>query len=215
MTSRPTTPRLPRLYLVTPPIQNATELPAGLGAALAAANVAAVLVQLATADERTLTNCIKTLAPAIQEAGAALLLDGHDEIVGRTGSDGAHLAGVEALKDAMAHLKPDRIAGASGLASRHDAMLAAEAGADYVMFGEPDAQGERPSFEAILDRVEWWSEVFQSPCVAYAASLEEVRPLSAAGADFIALAPFVFSDPRGVAATLADAVTRLGTEVPA
>jgi thiamine-phosphate pyrophosphorylase len=215
MTSDPKTRRLPRLYLVTPPIANASELPAGLGPALAAADVAAVLVQLAAADESTLTHCIKTLAPAIQEAGAALLLGGHDEIVGRSGADGAHLDGVEALRDAMAHLKPDRIAGASGLASRHDAMLAAEAGADYVMFGEPDAQGERPSFEAILDRVEWWSEVFQSPCVAYAASLEEVRPLSAAGADFIALAPFVFSDPRGVAATLADAVTRLGTEVPA
>jgi thiamine-phosphate pyrophosphorylase len=114
----------------------------------------------------------------------------------------------------MAHLKPDRIAGAGGLASRHDAMLAAEAGVDYVMFGEPDARGERPSFDAVLDRVAWWSEVFQSPCVAYAASLQEIQPLSAAGADFVALAPLVFSDSRGLAATLTDAAGRLGAEVP-
>ena len=212
MTSRPKT--RPRLYVLTPPIQSALELPADLGATLAAQDVAAVLVRLAASDERTLTNCIKALAPAIQGAGAALLLDGHVEIVGRAGADGAHLTGMEAVRDAMAHLKPDRIAGAGGLASRHDAMLAAETGVDYVMFGEPDARGERPSFDAILDRVAWWSEVFQSPCVAYAASLQEVQPLSAAGADFVALAPLVFSDPRGLAAALADAAGQLGAEVP-
>ena len=47
---------------------------------------------------------------------------------------------------AVASLKPDRIAGCGGLATRHDAMLAAESGADYVMFGEPDdADTGRPS----------------------------------------------------------------------
>ena len=49
-------------------------------------------------------------------------------------------------------------------------MVAAEAGADYVMFGEPDAAGERPGFAAIEERVAWWAEVFEAPCVGYAAS---------------------------------------------
>ena len=217
MVSRPTPQgrSAPRLYLVTPPVADPAELPADLSAALAGADVAAVLLRLAAGGESTLTGCVKALAPAVQEAGAALLLDGHAEIVGRSGADGAHLTGVAALKDELAHLKPERIAGAGGLASRHDAMLAAEAGADYVMFGEPDAGGERPSFEAILDRIAWWNEVFQAPCVAYAASLEEIGPLSAAGADFVALGPFAFADPRGLAAVLADAVTRLGAEAAA
>jgi len=205
----------PRLYVVTPPVAEAAAWASELAGALAHANVAAVLMRLASADERTLINCVKALVPAIQDAGTALLLDGHVDLVGRTGADGAHLADGTALKDALPRLKPERIAGAGGLISRHDAMVAAESGADYVMFGEPDAHGTRPAFAAILDRVGWWSEVFEIPCVAYAGSLDEVGALAAAGADFIALAPFVFDDRRGLAAALADAVARLDAGVPA
>ena len=59
----------------------------------------------------------------------------------------------------MPALKPKYIAGCGGLATRHDAMLAGESGADYVMFGEPDRDGHRPRFEAVLERVAWWAEV--------------------------------------------------------
>ena len=45
-----------------------------------------------------------------------------------------------------------------------------EAGADYVLFGEPDARGQRPSIEAIAERLQWWAELFEPPCVGYAAS---------------------------------------------
>jgi thiamine-phosphate pyrophosphorylase len=92
-------------------------------------------------------------------------------------------------------------------------MEAAQAGADYVMFGEPDAAGKRPSFEAIQDRVAWWSEVFEVPCVAYADNLAEVDALGAA--EFVALGAFVFDDPRGPAAAVADAAARLAAETPA
>jgi thiamine-phosphate pyrophosphorylase len=88
-------------------------------------------------------------------------------------------------------------------------MFAAEAGADYVMFGEPDQAGRRPAFDAIIERVAWWAEVFEIPCVGFAASLDEVQPLAAAGADFIALGDCVFADARGAVAALADAVRRL------
>ena len=87
---------------------------------------------------------IKALLPAVQNAGAALLLDGHVELVARAGADGAHLNGLAAMEDAMPSLKPDRIAGVGGLATRHDSMAAGEAGADYVLFGEPDAKGSAP-----------------------------------------------------------------------
>ena len=84
----------------------------------------------------------------VQDKGAALLIDGHAELVARAGADGAHLTGIAAFSEALERLKPERIAGVGGLASRHDAMVAAERGADYVMFGEPDASGERPGFRA-------------------------------------------------------------------
>ncbi len=117
-----------------------TSLLASLPALLAGADVAAVLLRLAPADDRTLINRIKALAPVIQDSGAALLLDGHAELVARAGADGAHLNGIEAMGEALPSLKPDRIAGVGGLATRHDSMAAGEAGADYVLFGEPDAR---------------------------------------------------------------------------
>ena len=187
--------------------------PAGLAERLAqaldAADVAAVLLRLPQADERTQVNHAKALAPTVQGKGAALLLDGHPDLAARAGADGAHLSGIDAFMAALATLKPARIAGCGRLATRHDAMLAAEAGADYVMFGEPDAAGHRPSFDAIAERIAWWAEVFEVPCVGYAAALDEVAPLAAAGADFVALGDFIFRDARGCPAALADAARRL------
>jgi thiamine-phosphate pyrophosphorylase len=150
-------------------------------------------------------NRVKTIAPAVQGKDVALLLDGHPGIVARSGADGAHLSGIDAFAAAAPALRPERIAGCGGLASRHDAMLAGEAGADYVMFGEPDAGRRRPAFDAIVDRVGWWTEVFEIPCVGYAASFEEIAPLAGAGVEFVALGPFVFADRRGGVAAIEDA----------
>ena len=201
-------PARARLYVIAPALADASALAAELAAMLDAADVAAVLLLLPEADERTRINRVKALAPVIQEKGAALILEG-DELVGRTGADGAHLAGIEALAAALPGLKPQRIAGAGDISSRHDALQAAEMGADYVMFGEPDASGHRPSLEAVVERVAWWAELIELPCVAYAGSLEEVGALAAAGADFVALGEALFADPRGGAAAIADAAARL------
>jgi thiamine-phosphate pyrophosphorylase len=199
----------PRLYLLTPPVSNPAGLAAALVPALAAADVAAVLVVLAEADERTMINAVKALAPAVQAKNVALILDGHPGIVARAGADGAHLSSIEDFNAALATLKPERIAGCGGLTTRHDAMLAGEAGADYVMFGEPGDNGRRPSFDAVLERVSWWAEVFEIPCVAYASNFDEIAPLAEAGADFVAAGAFVFEDARGPAAAVADAAARL------
>jgi thiamine-phosphate pyrophosphorylase len=206
--SRPGQP-LARLYLLTPPVERPAAV-TDMADAVASADVAAVLLRLADADERSLINLVKEIAPKVQRRDVALILAGRDDIVARSGADGAHLGNVEALKEAVSRLKPKSIAGAGGLHTRHEAMEAAEAGADYVMFGEPDAAGRRPSFDAVIDRVEWWAEVFEIPCVAYAARLEEISTLAAAGADFIAVGEAVFDDPRGISAALADAAARLG-----
>ena len=200
---------LARLYLLTPPVEDPAAV-AGLGDAMSGADVAAVLLRLVNADERGLINLVKKIAPSVQNRDAALLLAGRDDIVARAGADGAHLGNVEALRDAVPRLKPRNIAGVGGLHTRHDAMTAGEAGADYVMFGDPDEAGNRASFDAIIDRVGWWAEVFEVPCVAYAARLDEIEALAAAGADFVAVGGAVFDDPRGLRAALAEAAARLG-----
>jgi thiamine-phosphate pyrophosphorylase len=195
-------------------LEAADTILADLQRALGAADIAAVLLRLADADDRTLINRVQPLARTVQDSGAALLLFGRPELVAASGADGAHLASIEAFNAAVSTLKPERIAGAGGLITRHDAMLAAEAGADYVMFGERDGSGHRPSFEAIIERVEWWAEVFQAPCIGCAETLEEIAPLAAAGADFMALGDFVFADRRGPSATLAVAAERLKLAEP-
>jgi len=198
----------PRLYLMTPPVKDAAAFARLLEPALAAADIAAVLLRLPPEDEAELVGRIELLAPIVARAGAALVLEGHADLVARSGADGAHLTGVHALEGAVKRLKPGRIAGAGGMTTRHDAMLAAEADADYILFGEPDLNGERPSLSAIADRVSWWAEVFELPCVAYATGLEEVGALAAAGADFVAV-DLVWNDARGPAAAVAEAAQRL------
>jgi len=147
---------------------------------------------------------VKTLAPAIQNAGAALLLEGHVELVARAGADGAHLSGIAALEEALPTLKPDRIAGVGGLETRHDSMLAGELGADYVLFGERDAHGKRPSIDAVAERLDWWAELFEPPCIGYAASREEAYEFARAGADFVLVDDAVWADPRGATSALAE-----------
>ena len=202
MASRPKQPEprpAPRLYLITPPAIEA----GALQEALEAADVAAVLLRLAGSDERDQINRVKIVAPLVQERGIALLLDGHPDVVGRGGADGAHLTGIDDFNAALEQLKPERIAGVGGLTSRHDTMTAAEAGADYLMFGGPDV-----ALAVTQDRVGWASELFELPCVAFANSADEITPLVDAGADFIAV-DFVWRAPRGAAAALADAAQYL------
>jgi thiamine-phosphate pyrophosphorylase len=205
----PPAPPVPRLYLATPPLADAVALAPQLRELLATADIAAVLVRLVEADERSNINRVKAIASTVQDAGAALLLDGHVSLVARSGADGAHVGDVTQLDDALEQLKPDRIVGVGGLHSRHDSMVAGEAGADYLLFGEIDATGERPSTAAIAERLEWWAEVFEPPCVGYAHTVDEVELFAATGADFIMVGDAIWSDARGAQAALADVVQRL------
>jgi thiamine-phosphate pyrophosphorylase len=207
LASKTVPPRpLPRLYLATPPVDDPQALLGVLPELLKAADIAAVLLRLKPTDPRTLISRIKALAPGIQDQGAALLLDGHADLVARAGADGAHLSGLGAFEEALPALKPDRIAGVGGLATRHDSMTAGELGADYVLFGEPDEKGQRPSMAAICDRLQWWDEVFELPSAGFAGTLEEVGAFAAAGADFILAGDFIWTASEGPLVSLRAAV---------
>jgi thiamine-phosphate pyrophosphorylase len=185
-----------------------------LESALDAADVACVLVDVAGLDPASGKRLAQTLAPIAQARGAALVLSGDTRLAGRAGADGAHMSGsgeafLESVADAVATLKPDHILGVGGLRTRHDAMSAGELDIDYLLFGEPAKDGWVAPFEDRLERVEWWSEIFNVPCVAYAASLAEVAPMARAGADFVALGGAVWDDPRGPASAMRDAAAAL------
>src|SRR5882762_4365571 len=98
--TRPMRP-IPRLYLVTPAVAEPAAVQAMLGAAVRSGDVAAVLLRLAAADERTLINRAKALAPLVQDQGAALLLDGLPDIAAHVGADGAHLNDIAEFEAAL------------------------------------------------------------------------------------------------------------------
>jgi len=178
-------PGTPRLILFAPPLP-AEPAAALVEAACRAADIASVILRTTGMDEQEILTHAKLLSSTTQKSGAALLLQDRADLVPKAGADGAHLSDFPAQVALVASLKPKFIAGASGLVSRHDAMTAGETGADYVMFGEP-RNGERQTPEFVLDRIVWWAEIFQIPCVACAKTPDEIPALVRAGADFIAL----------------------------
>jgi thiamine-phosphate pyrophosphorylase len=193
----------PGLYLVTPVLTEAESFLPALREALASAAIASLLLRLGPLEDAQAARLVRALAEPAQAKGAALLIDGSPALALETGADGAHVGGVGApLSEAIKRLSPRYIVGAGVLATRDDAMTAGESGADYVLFGEDAAPLDA---SALLERVAWWAEIFNTPCVAFARSLQDVGPLVAAGADFVMLGDCVWSDPRGPAAAVADA----------
>ncbi len=200
-----------RIVLITPPLDDAEAFAGALGAACAGGRVAAVILDLPAADERSLVNRVKALAPAAQAEGAAVLVTGEGfdpvAVAIRGGADGVHVAGAPEAARLRSALADGRILGAGDLRSRHDAMEAGEAGADYVMFGEPRRDGSAPPYSAVRERAQWWAEIFETPCVAYAGALDQVAELAATGVEFVALREAVWSHPDGPEAAIAEAAS--------
>jgi thiamine-phosphate pyrophosphorylase len=197
-------PSLPRLYLLSPVLAEAGRFTAALREACAAADVAAVLLRLAPGDERSLINTVKALAPAAQDGGAAVLVQAPAEIDAaaiavRGGADGVHTDGVSDLRGLRERLRDPRMLGVGQLRTKHDAMSAGEAGVDYVMFGDPKPDGYLPPLEDVAERAEWWAEIFETPCVAFAPTLEAVAILAGTGAEFVALGDAVWTHAAGPA----------------
>jgi thiamine-phosphate pyrophosphorylase len=186
----------PRLYLITPAVAEAGTFIAPFEAALAAGDIACVLLRAGD------TSVVRKLAPIAQRRGIACLVDDL-HLAAEGDCDGVHVHG-PTLDAAVAAMKPRRIVGVGGLATRHDAMLAGEAEVDYLMFGGPD---EARDFAEIRERIAWWAEIFNPPCVGYARRLDEAAALAGSGADFVALCELVWADPRGPAAGI-EAVQR-------
>lgn len=192
----------PRLYLITPPMSDAADA-ASLVEAIAASGVACMLLRIAVSGDSAKDEIFCALARPLQDQGIACLVEADSEWARRVNADGVHIEGTgPELQAALRTLHPGHIVGAGGLETRDEAMIAGEAGADYVMFGGPASPAPHAQ---LVERVSWWSEIFNLPCVGYAQALSSIGDLVRAGADFIALGEAIFTDPRGAAAALHDA----------
>jgi thiamine-phosphate pyrophosphorylase len=192
----------PRLYLITPLLSSAEDFAPKLEKALAAGDVACVLLRFATPDEGARKKIAKALAPMIQQAEAAALALDDAQLVARAGLDGAHITGAgDNFEDALERLKPERIVGVGDLNSRDAAMKVGETQTDYLLFGALDA--EENDAEATLDWACWWAEVFNVPCVGVAHAPEQVEALAKSGAEFLGLGASFFDAPEKIAAAQA------------
>jgi thiamine-phosphate pyrophosphorylase len=106
-------------------------------------------------------------------------------------------------------LKGERAIGVGGLRTKDDAMTLGEAGVDYLLFGEPRPDGSVPALESVVERAGWWAEIFETPCVAFAPTLDAVPQLAATRAEFIALGDAVWTHAAGPAEAVRLAIRAL------
>jgi thiamine-phosphate pyrophosphorylase len=194
-----------RLYLVTPPTFEPATFAGRLAAALDAGDVACVQLRLKPADDDAIRRAADALRPVAQQRGVAFLMNDRPDLALTTGCDGVHVGQEDASYDeARRVLGLGRIVGVTCHASRHLAIEAAEAGADYVAFGAffPSASKEA-KHRAEPEIIRWWSELMTVPCVAIGGiTPENCAPLVAAGADFLAVISAVWDHPQGPAAAV-------------
>jgi len=196
-----------RLYLITPPrLGDAAAFAATLEAALSGGDVAALQVRLKDLPDPEIEAAVRALTPVCQARDVAVILNDRPDLAARLGCDGVHV-GQEDVSCAEARklMGKDRIVGVTCHDSRHLAMEAAEAGADYVAFGAFfDTATKAAKSRADLDILEVWQETMTVPCVAIGGiTVETCRPLVSAGADFLAVSAGVWAHPEGPAAAVA------------
>lgn len=196
----------PRLYLITPPAFELAPFSRALEEALAGGDVACVQLRLKDVPDSEILRLGAALKPIIQGAGAAFILNDRPDLAATFDADGVHVGQNDAsYAQARALLGPDKIVGVTCHNSRHLAMEAAEAGADYVAFGAFFATNTKaPTHWAEPEILEIWSEISTTPCVAIGGiTVENAEPLVRAGADFLAVSGGVWSHPQGPRAAVA------------
>ena len=204
-----------RLYLITPPrLDDLAAFGHTLSGALDAGDVAALQVRLKEVPDEVIAAAVDVLAPIAQARGVALILNDRPDLAARLGCDGVHVG-----QDDMSCAEARRIVGREAMVgvtchdSRHLAMEAAEAGADYVAFGAffPTTTKDAPT-RAEPEILTIWQETMETPCVAIGGiTVETAAGLARAGADFLAVSGGVWAYPEGPAA----AVKALNREIAA
>ncbi|MDP9103659.1 MAG: thiamine phosphate synthase, partial [Pseudomonadota bacterium] len=146
------------------------------------------------------------IQPLCQARDVALIMNDRPDLAIRLGCDGVHIGQEDAsYEEARRILGKDRIVGVTCHDSRHLAMEAAEAGADYVAFGAfyPTTTKDA-STQAEPAILEIWQEAMTTPCVAIGGiTVGNAAPLIEAGADFLAVSGGVWAHPAGPRAAVA------------
>lgn len=188
----------PRIYIVTPILPRMATLPSTLGALLDRFDIACVRMAASGSGESELRRIADTLRPVCHERDVPLLITDHYRLASASGLDGVHLSdGPRNVLSARKALAQDAIVGCHARSSRHDGMIAAEIGADYVSFGplSPSTLGDGTLADPEL--FAWWSELIETTVVAEGGMTPDLAAILATSADFLALGEEIWQHPDG------------------
>jgi len=190
-----------RLYLITPPaLDDLDAFGRDLAAALEGGDVAALQIRLKDVPDETIAAAVAALAPIARAHDVAVILNDRPDLAARLGCDGVHVGqGDMSYKEARKLMGQGAMIGVTCHDSRHLAMEAAEAGADYVAFGaffptttKDAATTAEPEILSI------WQETMEVPSVAIGGiTAGNAAGLATAGADFLAVSAGVWKHPDG------------------
>lgn len=204
-------PRRCRLYLITPPeIADIAAFARELDQALDAGDVASLQIRLKSregvpAPDHHILELGRHIVSRAQDRGVAVLINDRPDLAVELGADGVHIG-----QSDMPYAKARKLVGDGAIVgvtchdSRHLAMEAGEAGADYVAFGAfHPTDTKDPATKAEPDLLTWWQEMMELPCVAIGGiTADNARPLVQAGADFLAVSAGVWRAPGGPSAAV-------------
>lgn len=178
------------IFLIAPALAEVRDFLPRLKTTLAAAPVSALLLPVGARDDAAYGDFVKAVAPAAQQTGCAVLLDNRPGLVRQLGADGVHVtAGIKALREAIAELKPDFIVGTGDIGSRHEAMTRGELDIDYLMFGDRlDADPDSAHM------ANWWAETFEVPSV-YLTLGPDDPAIGGAQSEFIGFSDAIWANP--------------------
>ena len=188
-----------RLYLISPPRIAPNDFAQVLKGALTGGDVASFQLRLKNVSDDEIRRAVDTLRPAMQAHGAAFILNDRPDLAAELGCDGVHVGQEDASYAEARKLLPNGIVGVTCHDSRHLAMDAGEAGADYVAFGAFfPTRTKDPKTQADIELLRWWGEMMVVPCVAIGGiTVENAPALVEAGADFLAVSSGVWDHAQG------------------
>jgi thiamine-phosphate pyrophosphorylase len=188
-----------RLYLISPPRLAPNDFAGVLRDALQGGDVASFQLRLTDVSDDEIRRATDILRPIAQAGGTAFILNDRPDLAAELGCDGVHIGQEDAPYAEARRLLPGGIVGVTAHDSRHLAMEAAEAGADYVAFGAFfPTHTKEPKTSADIGLLRWWAEMMVVPVVAIGGiTVANAPALVEAGADFLAVAAGVWEHADG------------------
>ena len=199
-----------RLYLITPPQLDPQDFAPLLNDTLAAGDVASVQLRLKGEDNRPVADCVieaavLALMPVAHKHDVAFILNDDPALAAKLDCDGVHIGQDDMTYGAARTVMgDDKIIGVTCHDSKHLAMEAGEAGADYVAFGAfYETQTKQAKTQAGPDILSFWQQFVELPCVAIGGiTPDNAAPLVEAGADFIAASGSIWGHAEGATAAV-------------